>query len=58
MPESLSTDNVDVAMIIAATELTKQSSGKVADQMVKNYELFYNAIREARIQASERALRT
>ncbi len=46
MTESLSTDNVEVAMIIAATDLTKDTGMNNADLVVKNYEMIYAAIRE------------
>ena len=47
MTESLSTDNVEVAMIIAAADLTKHTGMNNADLVVKNYEMIYSAIREA-----------
>ncbi len=47
MTESLSTDNVEVAMIIAAADLTKHTGMNNADLVVKNYEMIYAAIREA-----------
>ncbi len=47
MTESLSTDNVEVAMIIAAADLTKHTGMNNADLVVKNYEMIYTAIREA-----------
>ncbi len=51
MTESLSTDNVEVAMIIAAAHLTRHTGMNNADLVVKNYELIYTAIREA-VQAT------
>ena len=47
MTDSLSTDNVEVAMIIAAADLTKHTGMNNADLVVKNYKLIYAAIREA-----------
>ena len=47
MTDSLSTDNVEVAMIIAAADLTKHTGMNNADLVVKNYEMIYAAIREA-----------
>ncbi len=44
MTESLSTDNVEVAMIIAAADLTKHTGMNNADLVVKNYEMIYTAI--------------
>ena len=43
----LATDNVEVAMVIAAMELTKQSTGNLADEMAERYKMFYKTISEA-----------
>ncbi len=47
MTESLTTENVEVAMIMAAADLTKHSGMNNPELVVKNYKLIYQAIREA-----------
>lgn len=48
MPESVSTDSREVAMIMAATELTKYMGTKLPPEKVaEHYRLTYKAIMEA-----------
>ena len=53
MPESVTTDNVNVATILAAAELVKitqaNPSSRTPDGLAKAYKTIHKAIHEARV---------